>query len=165
MKEIIITNEATINAEGNLHSKHCKSVIAIKKDGSEVKIFSSIQDAAELLGINANYISTRMNSDMPCKGWEFIPMKRVLSVVDKIVDVCNRNATDAQKWQAQEAEKERIRLEEERKQREIAKAKEKVAKLETDAEKYRSKWYDTVAALNNAYAELDNLLNDGEEVA
>lgn len=154
MKEIIITNKATVNAEGKLHSNHCKSVVAIKVDGSEIKFFSSIQDAAEQLGINANYISTCMSKEKTCKGWDFYPAKETLSVVDKMVNIFNQNAMAAQKWRAQEAEKEAIRLAEEKRQNDILKLKQKIAKLETYIAKCSDRYRSLVDAYNTAKEEL-----------
>lgn len=154
MKEIMISNEATIKAEGKLNSKHCKPVVAIKVDGSEFKIFSSIQDAAEKLNINANYISTCMNDERPCKGWNFVPLRKILSVVDTMADIMNRNTMDAQKWRAQEAEKERIRKAEEKRQNDIAKLKAKVDKLDSDISKCSDKYRSLVDEYNDAKEKL-----------
>ena len=160
MNEIIIGNEATVKAEGKLNSKHCKPVVAIKADGSVFKIFTSIQDAAEKLNINANYISTCMNDEAqkPCKGWIFIPLRKMLSVVDTMADILNRNIMDAQKWRAQEAEKERIRLEEERRQEEIEKLKVKVDKLDNDITKCSEKYRSLVDEYNETKERLNILL-------
>jgi spore cortex formation protein SpoVR/YcgB (stage V sporulation) len=157
MKEIIIGNEASVHCEGKLNSKHCKPVVAIKTDGSEFKFFTSIQDAAEKLGINANYISTCMNDEKPCKGWNFIPLRKVLSVVDTMADIMNRNVMDAQKWRAQEAEKERIRLEEERRQENIARLKARVAHLDKEITKCSEKYRSLVDEYNTATMELEAL--------
>lgn len=163
MKEIVITNKATINAEGKLHSNHCKAVVAIKADGSEIKFFSSIQDAAEQLCINANYISTCMNNEKTCKGWDFYPAKETLSVVDRMMNIFNRNAMEAQKWRAQEAEKERIRLEEEQRQNNILKLKQKLTKLDTDITKCSDKYRTLVDAYNTTKEELAMLENGDDE--
>jgi hypothetical protein len=160
MKEVIIGNEATIKAEGELNSKHCKPVVAIKLDGSVFKFFTSMHDAAKKLNINANYISTCMNDEnqRPCKGCIFIPLCKTLSVVDTMADILNRNIMDAQKWRAQEAEKERIRLEEERRQEEIAKLKAKADKLENDITKCSEKYRSLVDEYNETKEKLNILL-------
>lgn len=160
MKEVIFTNKATINAEGQRHSNHCTSVVAIKEDGTVCMTFTSIKDAAERLGINANYISTCMNAEehRTCKGWDFYRTKEAMSIFDRIVLGYNRNASDAQKWREQEAEKERIRLEEERKQNEIIRLQNKQAKLEANVEKYTCKLHEIMDALTDTKMELAALV-------
>ena len=133
MKNITITNKATINAEGKLNSKHCVPVVCYNEKTGEIKSFSSVADAAEILGINANYISTCMNNNTICKGYSICRTKDAPTVIDFIVGIANRNYNDAMKWREQEAEKERIRLEEERRQNEIVQLTEKIAKLEANA--------------------------------
>lgn len=163
MKEIIITNEATINAEGNFYSKHCKPVVAIKKDGSEFHSFSSIHDAGAKLNISPNYISSRMSEKKPCRGWEFYDTKEIASVVGKMADMINRNAMDAQKYRAIEAEQERVRLEEEKRQNEIAKLRNRIAKANERAEQYNAKWAAAVNEANDLERELEALLDNNQQ--
>ena len=156
MKEVIFTNKATITAEGKRHSNHCTSVVAIKADGTVCMTFTSIKDAAESLDINANYISTCMNSEThrTCKGWDFYRTKDAMSIFNRIVNGYNNNARDAQKWREQEAEKKRIRLEEERKRNEILRLQNKAQKLEASVEKYTGKLHAIIDALNDTKMEL-----------
>lgn len=128
MKKIIITNKSEIPAEGTLHSNHCKSVACYKTDGSELRIFSSVRDAADKLGINPSYISTCMNDRRVCKGYKIVSAREIHIILEDIVHGYNANANDARKWQQQEAEKEAVRKAEELRIANIAKleAKERV---------------------------------------
>ena len=158
MNEIIITNEATIEAEGKFHSKHCTPVTFFSVKDGTIKNFSSILDAAAGFEIHHSYISHCLNRKKIYKGYKIIRTTELPMYIGEIASITNKNAEDARKWQEQEAEKERIRLEEERRQNEINKLEEKIAKLEADAEKYQGKWNNTMSALNVAQMQRENLL-------
>lgn len=129
MKKIIITNKSEIPAEGVLHSNHCKSVACYKTDGSELRIFSSVQDTADTLGINPGYISTCMNDRKVCKGYKIVPAREIGLILSDIVQGYNSNAIDARKWRQQEAEQEEARKAEEHRLANIAKLEAKEAAM------------------------------------
>ena len=160
MKKITIQNEATIKAEGKFNSNHCKPVMCIKNDGSELRSFSSVWDAAEQLGIHPGYISTCMNKGVPCKGYTCFSTKDAASFLGAIVESYNRNAQDASAYQRIKAEEEAARLAKEQHQQAIAKAEAKVAKLTEDCSKYETKWHETITALDEANRELEALRDE-----
>ena len=169
MKKITIQNEATINARGKYNSKHCKPVMCIKADGSELHSFSSVWDAANELGISRSYISTCMNNETPCKGYIFFDTKDAPSHIGKIVSYYNANAKDASDYRRIKAEEER-RLEEERKAREkheaeVEKARAKIAKLTENCNNLEAKLLEEERALMEAETALANLLGENQQVA
>jgi hypothetical protein len=172
MKKITIQHEATIKAEGNYNSKHCKPIMCIKNDGSELRSFSSVWDAAKELGINPGYISTCMSKGVACKGYTCCSTKDAASFISAIVDSYNRNANDASQYRRIKAEEEAIRIAEERRLTEerkakerkiaaIAKAEAKVTKYAAACSKYEVKWNESMKALDEANKELEALLDEG----
>lgn len=68
MKKIIITNEATLSAEGKLSNRKCKPVVCI--DTGEV--YTSVTDAAERNGVDASSMSWACAGKTKlCKGKRF----------------------------------------------------------------------------------------------
>lgn len=163
MKDITITNKATIAAEGKLNSKHCQPVVCFSKKYGIIRSFSSVADAAEILDINANYISTCMSEKKLCKGYRICRTRDVPMYIDELAEIANNNATDAHKWQEQEAEKERIRLAEEKRRNDIANLKKKIAKLDADIIKCSDKYRSLVDEYNDATMELEALLDESPE--
>lgn len=142
MNEIIITNEATIEAEGKRNSKHCTPVTAFSLKNGTIKNFSSIMDAAEDFGTHHSYISFCLNRKKICKGYKIIRTKELPVYIGEIASIMNKSAEDARKWQKQEAEMEEIRKAEEKRQNEIQKKKDYLVKLDAEiakcSEKYRA---------------------------
>lgn len=163
MKTIIINNKATVEAEGKYNSKHCKPIMCIKTDNSELRSFSSVADAAIQLGINHNYISTCMSKGVKCKGYRFFSTKDAASFIDEIVKSYNSNASDAKKYQLIRAEEEAVKRERERREAAIAKAEAKVTKLAAACAKYQEKFNASMNALDEANKELEALLDANEE--
>lgn len=177
MKNTInIQNESNILAEGKLNSRKCKPVICIETG----EVFSSVTDAAESFGGSAQNLSTHLTGKRRSfAGKHFVYLSRTMESLDVIMERLQKTAAmedDARKWREYQAEQEAIRKaeekrleairkEEERKQREITKAKEKVAKYEAEVNKYKDKWYDSVAALNDAQMELEALLDNNDQNA
>lgn len=171
MKTIIINNKATVEAEGKFNSKHCKPIMCIKADNSELRSFSSVADAAIELGINHNYISTCMSKGAKCKGYRFFSTKDAASFINEIVKSYNNNANDANNYRRIKAEEEavrkaeEIRIANERKAKEhhaalVAKAEAKVSKLAAACEKYQTKLNDSMNALDEANRELEALMGE-----
>lgn len=165
MKKITIQNKAVINAEGEFNSNHCKPVVCIKVDGSEFRFFSSRTDAANSLGIDANYISRCVTNNIPCKGWMIRDARETATLLGEMSEVINGTAKDAQKWRAQEAEKEKIRLAKEKRESDIAKAKAKVARRTEICNRLDDQRAVAERRKLDAEKELADLLNMEVEVA
>ena len=174
MKTIQIQNEATIKAEGKYNSKHCKPVMCIKSDGSELRSFSSVWDAASELDINAGYISTCMSKGALFKGYKFFGTKDAASFIGEIVAAYNSNANDASSYRTIKAEEraareaEERRLEEERKAKAehdaaVEKARAKIAKHTENCNKLESKLLEEERKLMQAEIELETLLGDNAQ--
>lgn len=173
MKAINIHNNANINAEGKLNSKHCKPIICLETG----EVFTSVTDAAEVIGCAAQNLSTHLTGNRPhIKGKHFCYLSKVTESLDVIVSRLRETSAmeeDAKKWRAQEAEKEAIRkaeerrLEEERKARErytaaVAKAEAKVAKCAANCAKYQEMLNESMSAYDEANKELEALLDKGD---
>lgn len=147
MKKINIQNEANINAKGEHSQKAAKPVICI--DTGEV--FASTTDAAEAAGVHITTMSSAcLGKIRTANGKRYCYLSRVTESLDSIVTRLRETAAveeDAKRWKAYQAEQEAIRKAEEKRQAEIAKARDKVESLNAAAEKYR-------AMLNNAMNEL-----------
>ena len=165
MKKINIQNEANIKAKGNLNSKKCKPVICI--DTGEV--FTSGIDAAEHAGVSQSVISACcLGKIRTANGKRYCYLSRVIENLDPIVTRLRETAAveeDAKRWKAYQAEQEAIRKEEEKRQAEIAKAAEKVAKLTASAQDLEAKWHKVMAELNEAEKAFEALQDNGKEVA
>ena len=162
MKKITIQTEATIKAEGKFNSKHCKPIMCIKNDGSELRSFSSVWDAAEQLGIHPGYMSTCMSKGVPCKGYTCFSTKDAASFIGAIVESYNKNAQDASVYRGIKAEEEAARLAKEMRQNAIAKLEAKIAKLNDDCKKYETKFCEAMTILAEANQELAALRNEAD---
>lgn len=165
MNKITIQNKVIVNAEGEHNSNHCKPVVCIKVDGSEFRFFSSRTDAANSLGIDANYISRCATNNIPCKGWMIRDAREAATLLGEMADVINGTARDAQKWRDQEAEKERIRLAKVQREADIEKAKAKVARRTAIRDQMADKLDMAERRKLEAEKELADLLSMEEEVA
>jgi hypothetical protein len=167
MKKINIQNEANIKAKGEHTQKSAKPVICI--DTGEV--FASTTDAAESAGVHITTMSCACSGKIrTANGKRYCYLSRVTESLDSIVTRLRETAAveeDAKRWQAYQAEQEAARKAEEERQTAIAKAKEKIAKLDEKCSEYESKWHATISARTEAERELEALLgeNASEEVA
>ena len=143
-KTIVITNKATVKAEGKLNSKHCKPVIAIAIDGSEIRSFTSIDDAARELGIQRNYMSKCKSENKPCNGYRICDTKDAAILVNEMMHALNKNASDAKEYRKIKAAEEAKRLEEQ-------KRKDALAKAEAHADRRKAIYERLVAETNRAY--------------
>ena len=147
MKKVNIQNEANIKAKGDHTQKNAKAVICI--DTGEV--YTSALDAAEKIGVHHTTISAVCTGKIQtCKGKHYCYLSRVTESLDSIVTRLRETAAveeDAKRWKAYQAEQEAIRKAEEKRQSDITKARDNVARLNEATEKYR-------AMLNNAMNEL-----------
>lgn len=142
-KTIIITNKATVKAEGKMSSGHCKKVAAFKADGSELHFFTSIEDAAEKLGINANYISVCKEKKI-CKGWWIYNAENASMLFSKMAPIINNVGADAKAYREIKAAEEAKRLAEQ-------KRKEALEKAEAHRERRKAIYERMVAETNRAY--------------
>lgn len=165
MKKINIQNEANIKAEGKLNSRHCKPVICIETG----EVFTSVTDAAEKIGVSVQNMSNHMNGrNRTIHGKRYCYLSRVTENLDSIVTRLRETAAveeDAKRWKAYQAEQEAIRKAEEKRQAEIAKAAEKVAKLTASAQDLEAKWHKVMAELTEAEKAFEALQDNAKEVA
>lgn len=174
-KTINIHNNANINAEGKLNSRHCKPVICLETG----EVFTSVTDAAEKMGGIAQNLSTHLTGKRRSfAGKHFCYLYRATESLDAIVTRLRETSTmeeDAMKWRAYQAEQEAIRraeekrIEDERKAKEqheeaIAKAKAKVEHRKAICERLDARLLEAEKRLMQAEMELKALIgNDDEE--
>lgn len=157
MKKINIHNEANINGNGTHTKKNCKPVICI--DTGEV--FTSAADAAEHVGVHFSMMSAAcLGRVRTCKGKRYCYLSQapenLNSIVTRLREV-SAMESDAKRWREYQAEQNRLRKEEERRQQAIAKAAAKVSSLVEACTKYESKLTEAMMALDVAQAELASL--------
>lgn len=160
MKKINIQNEANINAKGEHTQKAAKPVICI--DTGEV--FASTTDAAEAAGVHITTMSSAcLGKIRTANGKRYCYLSRVTESLDSIVTRLRETAAveeDAKRWKAYQAEQEAIRKAEEKRQAEIAKAREKVAQLSEAAQKHEELWHKTMGELVEAEQHLESLMGN-----
>ena len=126
MKKINIHNNANINAEGKLNSRHCKPVICLETGA----VFSSVTDAAESTGLNAQNLSTHLTGKKKSfAGMHWCYLCNVTESLDVIVTRLRETSAmeeDARKWRAYQAEQEALRKAEQKRIEDERKAKEKL---------------------------------------
>lgn len=146
MKNIIINNKSEISAEGNLNCFRCKPVICITTGHT----FTSVTDAAEYAGCVVDHMVRHLKGQIKmCKGKEYCYLNEAsehLEAMTARLRALTEMEADANRWRAQEAEQEAIRLAEEKHLADIAKAEEEAARYKELADKYYQKRID---ALNN----------------
>lgn len=163
MKTINIQNEANIKAKGNHTNKNAKAVVCIETG----EIYVSAMDAAEKIGVHITTISAVcLGKCRTVKGKHYCYLSRVTENLDSIVTRLRETSAieeDAKKWQAYQAEQEAIRKAEEKREKEIAKAAERVAKLTAKSQDLEARWHQIMAELVEAEKELEALRGDGKE--
>ena len=168
---ITITEEAIINAKGKKNSRHTIPVVGYSLKGDEILRESSIEDAARVIGAHPNYLSQCIIGKRKCKGWIVFPAKELESRADEMIEVfcrkAKRNAKDiedAEKWRAQEAEKEAVRKAEEKRQQTIEKARAKVKRLQIEVERKYNLYLAAMSKLEDAAFELKELEENSNSV-
>ena len=164
MTEVTIHNKATVNAKGRRNGGCCKPVICIDNG----KRYTSVTDAAEQAGVTTCSMSQHLNGlSRTCKGKRYCYLNQLTENANMIMDRLNEaliDAEDARRWREYQAEQEANRLAEERRLRNIEKAREKIAEYEEKSAAYRDKMFEAMSLKEEAERKLDALLNN-EEVA
>lgn len=167
MKHTITLNEeSTYEAIGKTSGGNCEPI-----GDDQGNCFTSIKDAAEYAGVTSPYMWSHLQPDGPktCRGHVYFYIRKRDQSFDKVMkqlakttaEVQRRKADeeDARKWREYQAKQEAIRKAEERRQNEIEKLKNRIAKTKERAEQYNAKW---TAAVNEVYhleRELEELLD------
>lgn len=163
-KTITINEKATINANGKLHGRRCKPVICI--DTGEV--YSSCTDAAKANDMSIDMVSMCcLGKIKHAKGKHFCFVSKANENLDALTARIRELESKAAKWDALEAEREEaerkekaIKEAEEKRQREIAKAKWKIERCKAKCALRKEKFQNAITALADAEMELNALLND-----
>lgn len=158
MKKISINKEANINAEGKRNNKNCKPVICIETG----EVFSSSADAAEKIGVHFSVMSAVCTGKIKtCKGKRYCYLNAALENLDAVMSRLREASAmeeDARKWREQEAKNEAIRLAKLKHEAEVAKVRERVAKLEENCKRLESKLTEEERCLMLAKVELAALI-------
>ena len=161
---INIQNEANIKAQGIHTQRSHKPVICI--DTGEV--FASGIDAAEHAGVHqATMSACCLGKIRTVNGKRYCYLSKVAESLDAIVTRLRETSSieeDAKKWQAYQAEQEAIRIAEEKRQAEIAKADAKVERCKAIRDRIAAQLAEAERNLMAAEIERE-ALDDEKEVA
>lgn len=162
MKTLTINEKATINANGNFNSAHCKPVICI--DTGDV--YTSVTDAAEHVGCHYTAMISHLKGKLrTCKGKHFCYLSKTNESLDSIVTRLREASAmeeDARKWRELQAEQEAARKAEEKRLAAIAKVEQDVEKFKTSCDYLYQKYLAAVEKCNQAQRELAVLKGDEE---
>ena len=162
MKEITITNKATIKGNGIHNGSAAKPVICI--DTGEVYV--SCIDAAKANGVTQNTMSQHCLGNIKrVKGKHFCYLSQVNCHLDEITEQIRKLSKmemKAKQWEAYQAEQEEIRKAEEKRNAAIAKAEAKVARCEEISKRKHAEADRADKLLNEAKVELDILKGNFE---
>lgn len=172
MSKVIIKKEAIINANGEHTSKNAKPVICITTG----ERYTSCSDAAKANGMTqANMSIACLKKAKTKKGMEFCYVSDVEENLEKLTNELRVKTNLLEKYapliaemEAKENAEKLRKLEEEKKQKAIAKAKEKYARAEekfAKANEVRDKLMTRYAKADNEFnIALDNLYLAKEEL-
>lgn len=145
---INIQNEANVSADGKHIGGNCKPVICIETG----EIYSSVLDAANAAGVSGSVMSNCCRQvTKTCKGKRYCFLGRALESLDPVMQrlrEASEYEADAKAYREIKAAEEAVRKEEERKQKEIQKARDVV-------DLWESRVYDAEMRLNRYKAELN----------
>ena len=138
MKTITINNKSEVSAEGDLSCYRCKPVIRT----NPLKIYTSVTDAAADAGCCAETMIRHLKGKIPtCKGKVYKYLSDRDECWELVMNSVAALQADADKWRAQEAEQEAVRMAEEKRLADIAKAEE---------EKYHQKYLAALSKRDDA---------------
>lgn len=137
MKTIIINEKATIKANGNLYSGHCKPIICIETGD----VYTSVTDAAEAFGTCvSNMCACLTGKTCTVRGKHFCYVSKANESLDAIVARLRETSKMEEKakmWDAMIAEQEAARKAEEKRLEEARKEEERRIEEARKAEEKR----------------------------
>lgn len=179
MTKINIQSEASIRADGEHNNGNCDPCIILETG----ETFTSQVDLAKRLGVAQSSVSnTICGRQQTCKGYHIISMSRLAEGADLILARLRETSAleeAGKKWNAYEAEQERIRKEEEARIEAERKAKEefeakkqkladKIQRRRKVSDRMKQGWNNAIARQMEAekeYEELTGHAFDSEETA
>ena len=154
----LVTNVfSTCKANGGGRNGNCKPVMCTsgKYKGT---VYASMIDAAEITGLCISNISDAVRGKRKTAGgMTWCLVSDIQNNVSIISEQLQQDAEDARKWREYQAEQERIRKAEEKRQATLEKAKAKVVHLEELYDKKYKAMEEVYTRLNDAKIELEVL--------
>lgn len=161
MTTLVTSVFSTCKANGGGRNGNCKPVMCTsgKYKGT---VYASMTDAMEATGIYYQCISNAVHGrQKKAGGMTWCLVDDVKNNIDIISEQLQQDAEDARKWREYQAEQERIRKAEEKRQAAIEKTKAKIAHLEELYDKKYKAMEEAYACLNDARIELEVLEMEG----
>lgn len=161
MTTLVTSVFSTCKANGGGHNGNCKPVMCTsgKYKGT---VYASMIDAAEITGLHISNISNVVRGKRKTAGgMTWCLVSDIQNNVSIISEQLQQDAEDARKWREYQAEQERIRKAEEKRQAAIEKIKAKIAHLEELYDKKYKAMEEAYACLNDTRIELEVLEMEG----
>ena len=162
MKEIIINNKATVKANGELNSKHCKPVVRLHP----FKVYTSVTDAAADIGVASHNMSAYLNNKKgkTIKGYKFCFLSEIEQHYDILAEnsqsLASENAANKEKarlWDKYQAEQNRLAQARQEHEERVAKANEKVVRRNRIVERIEAELAQAIARRDEAVNELNEI--------
>lgn len=123
-------------------------------------LYESMTLAAIENGVSVPCMSQAVNREYLCNGKEFTfesDTKRIIEKMSKRIQEISKDTEDAQKWREYQAQQEATHRAELKRQEEIAKAEEKLARRKEICERLQAELQRAIEHMNETEDELNNL--------